>query len=211
MKSNHIVEPQAFSWKYLIWGIGAISVAVLILVNSAILYNDYRSQKVVSEYSTETIAFVSTKKNLFRQLFTGVVQTCQIHDDQEKERGKVQRDYLPSDLCPQAQEMLSTIKVESLKNSSAIAYLAVQGNNVVLIEASGKYHPPASVADQYIFSRGNWGDNTYLELNEYLTQSKQLTNYWQDFIGYIPGKEVIVPIDIDGTRLGYIFRGVIER
>ena len=30
-------------------------------------------------------------------------------------------------------------------------------------------------------------------------------------LGYIPGKEVLVPVDIDGTLVGYIFCGVIER
>lgn len=211
MSPNKLEEPQAFSLKYLLWGVGVISLTVLILINGAILYNGNRLQKIVSEYSNETIGLVNSRKNLFKQLFTDVVQECQIYADQENNKAKLDRNYVPSDLCPQAQQALSDIGVESLKDFQSTAYLTVRGHNVILIEASGKYHPPAPIADQYIFSRGRWGKNTYLELNEYLTQGNEISSLWQDFIGYIPGKEVLVPVEIDGTRVGYIFRGVIER
>lgn len=211
MGSTKIEEPQVISLKYLLWGIGAVSLAVMILVNAAVLYNEHRSKKIISEYSDETLNFVSGRKNLFKQLFMFTPELCQAEYEKEREKSKFQKDYIQSDICLSAQEMLSAIGVESLKNSSAIAYLAIQGRNVILIEASGKYHPPAVVPDQYIFSRGNWGENTYLELNEYLTQGKEISSLWQDFISYIPGKEVLVPVEIDGIRVGYIFRGVIER
>lgn len=211
MGSTKIEEPQVISLKYLLWGIGAVSLAVLILVNAAVLYNEYRSKKIISEYSIETLNFVSGRKNMFKQLFTVTPELCQAEYEMEREKSKSQKDYIQSDICLSAQEMLSAIGAEPLKNSSAIAYLAVQNRNVILIEASGKYHPPAVVPNQYIFSRGNWGENTYLELNEYLTQGKEISSLWQDFISYIPGKEVLVPVEIDGIRVGYIFRGVIER
>lgn len=211
MSKNKIEEPQAFSLKYLLWGVGIISLVVLILINGAILYNGIRRQEIVSEYSNETISLINSRKNLFKQLFTDVVQECQIYADQENNKAKLDRNYVPSDLCPQAQQALSDIGIESLRDSQSTAYLAVRGHNVILIEASGKYHPPAPIADQYIFSRGRWGKNTYLELNEFLTQGKEISSLWQDFIGYIPGKEVLVPVEIDGIRVGYIFRGVIER
>lgn len=211
MGSTKIEEPQVFSLKYLLWGIGIISLVVLILVSAAVLYNNYRSKNVISGYSDETLNFVSSRKNLFKQLFTTIPESCQIEYEQEREKSKVQNNYIQSDICLSVQQILSKIGVESLKNSSAIAYLTVQGRNVVLIEASGKYHPPTVIPDQYIFSRGRWGKNTYLELNEYLTQGKEIQEFWQDFISYIPGKEVLVPVDIDGIRVGYIFRGVIER
>lgn len=211
MGSTKIEEPQVCSLKYLLWGIGIVSLTVLILVNAAVLYNSYRSKNVISGYSDETLNFVSSRKNLFKQLFTSILESCQIEYEQEREKSKVQNNYIQSDICLSAQQILSEIGVESLKNSSATAYLTVQGRNVVLIEASGKYHPPAVIPDQYIFSRGRWGKNTYLELNEYLTRGKEISSLWQDFIGYIPGKEVLVPVDIDGIRVGYIFRGVIER
>lgn len=211
MSPTKIEEPQAFSLKYFLWGIGAVSLAVLILVNAAVLYNDYRSKKIISEYSEETLSLISGRKNQFKQLFTVTPELCQAEYEREREKSKSQNDYIQTDICVSAQEMLSAIGVGSLKNSSATAYLAVQGRNVILIEASGKYHPPAVIPDQYIFSRGNWGENTYLELNEYLTQGKEISSLWQDFISYIPGKEVLVPVEIDGIRVGYIFRGVIER
>lgn len=211
MSPNKLEEPQAFSLKYLFWGVGVISLTVLILINGAILYNGNRIQKIVSEYSNETIGLINSRKNLFKQLFTDVVQECQIYADQESNKAKLDRNYVTSDLCPQAQQVLSDIGVESLKDSQSTAYLAVRGHNVILIEASGKYHPSAPIADQYIFSRGRWGKNTYLELNEFLTQGKEISSLWQDFIGYIPGKEVLVPVETDGIRVGYIFRGVIER
>ena len=211
MKQNRIEEPQVMSLKHLILGIGAVSIIVLILVYGAILYNGNRRQKIVSEYSNETIDFVNARKDLFKQLFTSVIGECQDFTNNENNRVKLNRDYRPSDLCPQAQQALSDIGVESLKDSQSATYLAVRGQNVILIEASGKYHPPAPVADQYIYSRGRWGENTHLELNEYLTKGKELSSIWKDFIGYIPGKEVLVPVDIDGVRVGYIFRGVIER
>ena len=211
MKKNKIEEPQAMSWKYLLLGIGAVSTIVLILVNGAVLYNENRRQKIVSDYSNETNNFVNVRKDLFKQLFSSVIGECQEFADEENNWVKLNRDYRPSDLCPRAQQALSDIGVETLKDSQSAAYLAVRGHNVILIEASGKYHPPASLPDQYIYSRGRWGENTHLELNEYLTKGKELSGYWKDFIGYIPGKEVLVPIDIDGVRVGYIFRGVIER
>jgi hypothetical protein len=211
MSITKIEEPQVLSFKYLLWGIGAVSLTVLILINSAVLYNEYRSKKIISEYSNETLNFVSTRKTLFKQLFTITPESCQNEYEQEREKVKSQKDYIQSDMCLSAQQILSAIGVEALKNSSAVAYLAVQGHNVVLIEASGKYHPSAPLTDQYIYSRGRWGENTYLELNEYLTQGKELSGFWQDFISYISGKEVLVPVDIDDLRVGYIFRGVIER
>lgn len=211
MGSTKIEEPQVFSLNYFLWGIGIVSLTVLILVSAAVLYNGYRSKNVISGYSDETLNFVSSRKNLFKQLFTAIPESCQIEYEREREKSKVQNNYIQSDICLSAQQILSEIGVESLKNSSAIAYLTVQGRNVVLIEASGKYHPPAVIPDQYIFSRGHWGEDTYLELNEYLTQGKEMQKFWQDFISYIPGKEVLVPVDIDGLRVGYIFRGVIER
>jgi len=211
MKQNRIEEPQVMSLKHLILGIGAVSIIVLILVYGAILYNGNRRQKIVSAYSNETIDFVNARKDLFKQLFTSVIGECQDFADEENNRVKLNSYYRPSDLCPRAQQVLSDIGVESLKDSQSAAYLVVRGHNVILIEASGKYHPPAPLADQYIYSRGRWGENTHLELNEYLTKGKQLSGYWKDFIGYIPGKEVLVPIDIDEVRVGYIFRGVIER
>lgn len=211
MSSTKIEEPQAFSLKHLLLGVGIISLAVLILINGAILYNGNRRQEIVSEYSNETIDFIKGRKDLFKQLFSSVIEECQIYSDEENYLSKLNFDYKPSDLCPRAQQMLADIGVESLKDSQSAAYLAVRGHNVILIEASGKYHPPSPLADQYIYSRGRWGENTHLELNEYLIKGKELSSYWKDFIGYIPGKEVLVPIDIDGARVGYIFRGVIER
>lgn len=211
MSSTKVKEPQILYLKYLLWGIGSISLVILILIYAAVLYNEHRSKKIISEYSDETVNFVSERKNLFKQLFTTTPESCQIEYEQEKEKSKSQKDYIQSDICLSAQQILSAIGVESLKNSSATAYLTVQGRNVVLIEASGKYHLPAVVPDQYIFSRGRWGENTSLELNEYLVQGKEMSGFWQDFISYIPGKEVLVPVEIDGVRIGYIFRGVIER
>ena len=210
MKKNKIEEPQALSLKHLFLGVGIVAIVVLILVNSAIFYNGNRRQKIVTEYSNETINFVNGRKDLFKQLFSSVIDECQNFADEENNLIKLNRDYRPSDLCPRAQQALSDIGVETLKDSQSAAYLAVRGQNVILIEASGKYHPPAPLADQYIYSRGRWGENTHLELNEYLTKGKELSSYWKDFIGYIPGKEVLVPVDIDGVRVGYIFRGVIE-
>lgn len=211
MTSAKIKEPPVFSFKYLLWGIGIISLALLILVNAAVVYNDYRSKKIVAEYTNETINFVNSRKSLFKQLFTTIIKECEIFNESEYGRAKLDRNYLRSDICPAATKILSEIGVESLINSSAIAYLTVQGRNVILIEASGKYHPPAIITDQYIFSRGHWGENPYIELNEYFTQEIKLSKHWQDFISYIPGKEVLVPVEIDGTRVGYIFRGVIEK
>lgn len=210
--AHDLKEPIAISWKYVGWGVGIIAIVLAVVIGLAVVFNKYREQKIVLEYTNETLELISTKKNLFKQLFTTVMQACQLHDEQERTHGKIQKDYIPSDICQSAQETLSAIGVETLKNSSAIAYLAVRDKSVAFLEASGKYHPYASVADNYAFSYGSgWGSDTRLLLNEYLTQGKPLPTLWWDYISYIPGKEVIVPIDIDGVRVGYIFRGVIER
>lgn len=210
--AHNLKEPAAISWKYVGWGIGVVIIVLAIVIGLAVVFNAYREQKIVLEYTNETLTLVSAKKNLFRQLFTTVMQTCQVHDEQERERRKVQKDYVPSDMCQPAQEALSAIGVEILKNSSAIAYLAVRDKRVALLEASGKYHPYAPVADNYVFSyEGSWGDDSRLALNEYLTQGKPLPTLWWDYIRYIPRKEVVVPIEIDGVWVGYIFRGVIEK
>lgn len=208
----HLQEPTAISWKYVGWGVGIVAIVLAIVIGLAVVFNAYREQKIILEYTNETLALVSAKKNLFRQLFTTVMQTCQLHDEQERALRKLQKDYIPSDMCQPAQEALSAIGVETLKNSSAIAYLAVRDKNVALLEASGKYHPYAPVADNYVFSYGRSLENdTRLPLSEYLTQGKPLPTLWWDYIRYIPRKEVIVPIEIDGVRVGYIFRGVIEK
>lgn len=211
MTQGHLEEPKAISWKYVVWGISAVVVTLSIVIGVAIVFNAYREQRIVSEYTNETLSLVSVKKDLFRDLFTRVMHTCQIFDDQERERSKVQKDYTRSDMCQPAQEMLSAIGVESLKNSSAILYLAVQGRMVVSLEASGKYHLPSSIEDCCVFSSGDWGNTPKLNLKEYFLNGKPLPTMWWDYINYIPGKEVVVPIDIDGVRVGYIFRGVIER
>lgn len=210
--AHNLQEPAAISWKYVAWGVGIVAIVLAVVIGSAVVFNTYREQRIVSEYTNETLALVSAKKNLFQQLFTTVMQACQVHDEQERAQSKAQKDYTPSDMCQPAQEMLSAIGVETLKNSSAIAYLAVRDKRVALLEASGKYHPYAPVADNYAFSYGRSLENdTRLALSEYLTQGKPLPTLWWDYIRYIPRKEVIVPIEIDGVRVGHIFRGVIEK
>lgn len=210
MQSN-IEEPKAISWKHIGWGIGAVAIALCAVIGVAVAYNTYRELTVISEYTNETRALVSAKQGLFRQLFTTTMSECQVHDDQERDRQKREKEYTRSDICPVAQAILSNIGVETLKNSSAILYLAVQGKTVVMIEASGKYHPPSSIIDDYTFAYGHWGDTPDVDLQDYFLHNKPLRTMWWDYINYIPGKEVVVPVEIDGQRVGYIFRGVIER
>lgn len=119
--------------------------------------------------------------------------------------------YKSTDIfCAAAIQALGSLRADTLTDSSAIAYVVIDNDHYQLIEASGKYNQRRSLYESYLYNHFGYDETTKVDLVRYLTQGTDILK-WQDFINYIPGKEVIVPIDLDGDTVGYVFRGVIER
>jgi hypothetical protein len=100
------------------------------------------------------------------------------------------------------------MQVDQLTDSSAIAYIRITDKKYSLLEASGKYTGMQPIYDGS-YSQLGYGE-TRDRLASYFLDGKDI-DMWDDYVYYIKGKEVIVPVSIDGKLVGYIFRGVIER
>ncbi len=187
----------------------AIMVMVSITIVVALFFNQMRKSQIITLYETETVQFVEQRQEGVQQFFTSTFSECE-KELQDKQNSQI-NSYVPYDvMCIAAQNMLASLGVSSLKDSSAIAYVVYDNGTYQLIEASGKYNKRESVVNPMNYGHFSYELEKRTELNEYLANAAAMDR-WQDFIMYIPGKEVVVPIVIEGQTVGYFFRGVIER
>jgi len=185
---------------------------IAIMIALAYWYNVFRSNQVINSYTTETQELVKRNQQLTRDFFTQTFAEC---EQKLKEYNQtVAATNQSSDIiCPSAQEKLGEMKVESLKDSSAIGYVTFGNDGYRLIEASGKYSGPRQIMfddySNYTYNHFGYDDLNRSQIEEYFKSGKDI-NRWQQFLNYIDVKQVLVPIEIDDQVVGYIFRGVVQ-
>lgn len=201
MAKHYSLDQEAVSLPLLGVGLVVIGVMVGLALVLALYFNNLRRDQVISDYTAETQAFVAANRPALTALFTTTMDACRDVPPPLTPNTPLAPNYD----CEAARATLNTLQQEGVRNFSANVFLRAQDGRVEMIETSGRYHRPGLPRDSYVL---NWDNRE--ELSLYLTQAKDIS-LWQDFVTYIPGKEVLVPIELDNGVTGYIFRGVIER
>lgn len=182
--------------------VATIVVACLVgvAVGAGVLMNNARYRSTVHSYTSETQALISKKEDGFAALFTDIMDLCA---DQLASQSAGKRDDF---MCEPAQYQLGFLEVDTLRDSSAIAYVRVSDNTYEMVEASGKYTGRKllkNAANQFLY-------DSVSSLEKYFFEDADIP-LWDDYLWFIPGKEVIVPVMRNNETIGYIFRGVIEK
>lgn len=188
--------------------LGIIIIVASVAVVIALFFNNQRRINIITQYDRETQNFISSNLEKLDIFFNQTFDECAkvLSDKQASESAM----YNSTDvICPQAEAMLAELNDESMKDSSAIAYVKFRDNQYELIEASGKYNEKKGTLG-INFTHFTYREDVKKELFEYFKTGKGI-NRWQDFISYLPGKEVVVPVVINDQIQGYMFRGVIEK
>lgn len=188
-----------------------ITFIIALAVGGAFLFNKNRQIRVIAKYTKETRSLIEKKDIEFAQLFDSTIELCR-QELAEKKLASNDK-YPPKDvICKSAQQKLADIGVDQLKDSSAIAYIKVTGDKYELIEASGKYNEIRDIKNSYShFSYRYYNNSDKGNLYDFFVMNKSIS-MWDDYIRFIPFKEVIVPVVLDGDKtVGFIFRGVIEK
>jgi hypothetical protein len=201
MATNYSLDQEAVSLPLLGFGLVIIFGLVGLALGVALYFNNVRQDQVVSQYTAETEEFVQTNRAALTQLFSTVMTACLNIEPPITPNTSLAQSYD----CEAARTGLNNLQQSGVRDFSATAFLRYQNGRFEMIESSGRYHRPTVVHDSYVM---NWDNRKDLEL--YLAEGKDLS-LWQDFLTYVPGKEVIVPVELDNQVKGYIFRGVIER
>jgi hypothetical protein len=190
----------------------AISFAVIVgviglVLAGAISANRHRQSSVINQYTQETTQLIETHQAAAKQLFTQTFDDCQKALVAEQQRAWPVNQNISTISCSAATAQLAQLGVNQLQDPSAIAYLRLKDSGYELLQASGSYAQSSSLTD---YGQLSYRDEVRADLAKYF-QKHQPILMWQDFVPYIDGKEVLVPVVIDGQTIGYIFRGVIER
>jgi len=202
-----VEENDSISLKTVFLSLSAVVVVVSVVVAAAVCANNYRRQQIVNQYTQEANQLARENAAAFRDFFSQTFDTCA--DQLDSKNMSVPESQAVSRIpCEAAQKQLSLMRVDKLKDSSAMAYFKYHDGQCEMITASGEYRGRSPISE---FTYSNSFDgNQKAQIIDYFNQQKPM-NMWQDFGYFLPGKEVLVPIEIDGQIIGYIFRGVIER
>ena len=189
----------------------AIASVVALAMGGALLANRQRREQVVRTYTDETLQLLSSKQDQVKNLFTQVFDECarQLETNKAIALQKNGNAYVYDIECATARTALSELGVSGLKDSSAIAYLRVKDGQYEVLEASGKFNGRQDLNSNSYGRQLTYRQKQKDAIHSYLIDKKPIP-MWDDYIQYIPGKEVIVPVKIDGVD-AYIFRGVLER
>lgn len=177
-----------------------IACLIGVAVGVGVLMNNARYRSTVRTYTTETQDLILQKEDGFKALFTDIMDVCA---DQLASQSAGTRDDF---MCEPAQYQLGFLDVDSLHDSSAIAYIRVLDKKYEMIEASGKY----TGSRPFINARNQFNYDAIPDLEKFFSENAQIS-LWHDYLWFIPGKEVMVPVEIDDETVGFIFRGVIEK
>jgi hypothetical protein len=206
MVEKSSLHQQPLNIKLALIGVLFVGIITAILISIAIYANNARRDRVIASYTNETQQLISMNQQAFETLFNTAFDACLA----EYQLIEASRDieFQPSVLdCKSTQELLKNINFGQTRDTSAIAYLRFADGKIDLIEASGNYFPPKEYQQNHKLSGSN---EKKALLFRYLSEGQAIP-MWDDYINYIPGKEVIVPVESNGQKIGYIFRGVIEK
>lgn len=210
-----VTKPQArydsdFDQKLALWpavlALLFITAISMILLGTAYTFHKSRQNRVIARYTQETQNWARQNQVAVLSLFENTFDACAQQLEQINQEKEAKNEYRSYDfVCESAVQQLAAANVDSLKDSSAVAYVLVSDSQYQMIEASGKYHLPQDVRNGSQLRFDHWD-----ELSRYWFQDESIV-LWNDFIFYIRGKEVLVPIEIDDQVVGYVFRGVVEK
>jgi len=188
----------------------AIVAIISLVMLGAVYANRSRQRAVINQYTKETEELITAHQVAAKEFFSQTFDDCRnvlLEEQKAQKPGDYHTDS--TDNCLTASTQLAKLEVRELRDSSATAYVRVIGDKYELIEASGLYNE-AMLGKFQSYGRFNSDAATKADLIKYLQQNEPIL-LWQNFIPYIEGKEVIVPVKIDNQLVGYIFRGVIEK
>lgn len=206
---SHTFDQDQISFKPALQALAIIVVLIAIGMGFALTANSRRRQAVITTYATQTEAHYQANQSAYRYLFTTTFTECQT--ELKQFQASESAGYKSSDVqCRAAVQQLASMHVNALPDSSAIAYVKITNDNYELIEASGKYNESRSIFETNRYNHFSYDTTIKQDLARYFKDQSKI-NRWQDFINYIGGKEVIVPIEVDDQPIGFVFRGVIER
>jgi len=198
---------ESLDFKVMGFSLAGIALMVAAAFAIASYFNIQRRDSFVERYTTETLQLVEANPDGFSNLFVEVLQQC---ESELQARAAETADQWMTDVhCDRAAEALAELNVQVLRDHSSIAYVRFDDGHYQLLEASGKYNGRRPLTGGSYFPHFSYNERMMRDVLE-LSAGAQIKNYWQDFINYIPNKEIAVPIEIEGEIVGYIFRGVIE-
>lgn len=177
--------------------LGLVIVALLGIFNSI---NWARKETIVKNYTALHERFIQDGQNpaTLQKLLTSDMDEC-AHIKTSKES------WPTSYSCLTLKKDIDQLEKRSLENFTATAFARVSNGQIELIEVSGDYHEPRSFQNSY-----DLGYSSRDDLSKYILDGKKIDR-WQDFISYLPGKEVVTPIKINDKIVGYMFQSVIEK
>lgn len=199
MASKDHLQEEPLAFKGMLIAAVGIMVVIAAVVFGFNYVNEQRRQRVIAEYDQSVTEFVAKNEEGVTQLFTQVMDTCQT----EFTAANRSNNYQQSIECPAARSAFDALNKEALKDFSATAYIRVQNGRTQMLEASGRFHGSQEFTNTFRY-------NMRTDIQQYLLEAKEI-NRWQDFIYFLPSKEVITPVERDGQTLGYILLSVIEK
>ena len=205
-------SPEKIEFKPALFVLFGLIFLIAIMIALAHWYNVFRSDQVINAYTTETQELVKRNQQLTSEFFIQTFAECE-QKLKEYNQSLASSNQSSDIICTPAQVKLAEMKVESLKDSSAIGYVTFGNEGYRLIEASGKYSGPRQIMfddySNYSYNHFGYDELNRSQIEEYFKSGKEI-NRWQQFLNYISVKQVLVPIEIDGQVVGYIFRGVVQ-
>jgi len=201
------LQPESLSFKTFVLSAFCVTLALVILVFGTFQYNEYRKNQVIAKYTDETHQFINQNKDELKKLFSETFDNCEDYINAIS----ITKNYYSNVDCSYANDVITAlIGKDNLIDYSAIAFVKKYDNrDIALIESSGKYRRRSGIESHNILAY-SYRANTESDLGRYLFEGKDI-NKWQDFISYLPEKQVVVPVEINGQTLGYIFRSMIEK
>lgn len=192
------LEQEPISVKNAAAFLGVISVVVGVFLIIGVFLNWQRQQRVIKEYTQEAGVFIEQNKTQLADFFTQTFDRCRTLFPEAANNPS-------ASTCQAAVEGLNTLNTSSLKDFSATGFMRYQNERVEFIETSGYYHRPRSLGNNW-----SYPINRIDVLRSYLLENQSI-NHWQDFVTYLPAKEVLIPVVIDNQTVGYLFRSVLEK
>lgn len=199
MKNSSSLEDN-LSLKTAVVATVLVAMIIGLAVGVGVMMNNARYRRVITQYTNETHTMLVDQEAEVTELFTSVLDECGGATSTESAKLRDNND------CQVAKDQLALLGVDRLTDSSSIAYVRVRDDSFEVLEASGKYSSPRKLhtngSNHFRYDKADVLASLFFE--------EDAVPMWDDYIWFISGKEVVVPVVYEGRTLGYIFRGVIE-
>lgn len=198
--AEHTLQQDPISLKLASLTMLALGSIGAILIGLATLANHSRRLQVIRDTQATVGEFVAQNETQMSVLFSETFSICQA--EYELLLGAKEISSLD---CAAGREALDQLDKTILTNYSASAFLKVENDTWWLLQASGTL---MKVPNSDSWSVGD--PEKRREITELARHPDRKVELWDNYINYLPGKEVVVPVKIADETLGYIFYSVIE-